>query len=92
MFLMIVNVMNALERGNIRKIHSKCIKVLRGEKVHIHSYPDKKRADSVYIHAQTLQRQFSFAKNGSAGEKTTSWQKRDNLEPPSSLPVSVTSH
>ena len=47
--LMIVNVMNAFVSVSILKSLFQCIrKVMKGEKVHIHSYPDKKRAGLVF--------------------------------------------
>lgn len=84
--LMIVNVMNAFgERQHPEKFIPKCIsKVLRGEKVHIHSYPDRKRAGTrFYIHARNIAAAVQFLlKNGSVGEKynITGEQEVDNLE------------
>lgn len=84
--LMIVNVMNAFgERQHPEKFIPKCIKkVLRGEKVHIHSYPDKKRAGTrFYIHARNIAAAVQFLlKNGSVGEKynITGEKEVDNLE------------
>lgn len=84
--LMIVNVMNAFgERQHPEKFIPKCIsKVLKGEKVHIHSYPDKKRAGTrFYIHARNIAAAVQFLlKNGSIGEKynITGEKEVDNLE------------
>ncbi|CAL6298504.1 unnamed protein product [Bathycoccus prasinos] len=55
--LMIVNVMNAFgERQHPEKFIPKCIrKILAGETVHVHSYPDKRRAGTrFYIHARNI--------------------------------------
>ena len=84
--LMIVNVMNAFgERQHPEKFIPKCIgKVLRGEKVHIHSYPDKQRAGTrFYIHARNIAAAVQFLlENGSVGEKynITGEKEVDNLE------------
>ena len=84
--LMIVNVMNAFgERQHPEKFIPKCIrKVMKGEKVHIHSYPDKKRAGTrFYIHARNIAAAVQFLlNNGSIGEKynITGEREVDNLE------------
>ena len=83
---MIVNVMNAFgERQHPEKFIPKCInKVLKGEKVYIHAYPDKKRAGTrFYIHARNIAAAVQFLlKNGSVGEKynITGEKEVDNLE------------
>jgi len=84
--LMIVNVMNAFgERQHPEKFIPKCIdKVLKGEKVHIHSYPDKTRAGTrFYIHARNIAAAVEFLlRHGSVGEKynITGEKEVDNLE------------
>ena len=84
--LMIVNVMNAFgERQHPEKFIPKCIrKVLAGETVHIHSYPDKRRAGTrFYIHARNIAAAVGFLlQNGSVGEKynITGEKEVDNLE------------
>ena len=83
--LMIVNVMNAFgERQHPEKFIPKCIrKVLAGETVHIHSYPDKRRAGTrFYIHARNIAAAVGFLlQNGSVGEKynITGEKEVDNL-------------
>lgn len=83
--LMIVNVMNAFgERQHPKTFISKCVgKVLSGEKVHIHSYPDQKRAGMrFYIHTRNIACAVQFLlKNGSIGEKynITGEKEVDNL-------------
>jgi dTDP-glucose 4,6-dehydratase len=71
--LMIVNVMNAFgERQHVEKFIPLCIKkVLNGEKVYIHSYPDKIESGSrFYIHAQNIANGVLFLiQNGKIGEK-----------------------
>ena len=84
--LMIVNVMNAFgERQHPEKFIPKCIrKVLVGETVHIHSYPDKQRAGTrFYIHARNIAAAVGFLLiKGSIGEKynITGEKEVDNLE------------
>jgi len=84
--LMIVNVMNAFgERQHPEKFIPKCIQaVLKGEKVYIHSYPDKKTAGTrFYIHARNIAAAVVFLlKNGSIGEKynITGESEVSNLE------------
>lgn len=83
---MIVNVMNAFgERQHPEKFIPKCIrKVLVGETVHIHSYPDKQRAGTrFYIHARNIAAAVGFLLiKGSIGEKynITGEKEVDNLE------------
>ena len=59
-------------------------KVLKGEKVHIHSYPDRKTAGTrFYIHARNIAAAVIFLlKNGSIGEKYNITGEREvsNLE------------
>ena len=84
--LMIVNVMNAFgERQHPEKFIPKCIKkVMDGEKVYIHSYPDKKTAGTrFYIHARNIASAVMFLLNeGSIGEKynITGESEVSNLE------------
>jgi len=84
--IMIVNVMNAFgERQHVEKfIPSTIRKVLNGETVLIHSYPDKKRPGSrFYIHARNISAAVSFLmENGEVGEKynVTGESEVDNLE------------
>lgn len=84
--LMIVNVMNAFgERQHPEKFIPKCIKkVLDGDKVHIHSYPDKKTAGTrFYIHARNIAAAVMFLlEHGSVGEKynITGEKEVSNLE------------
>jgi dTDP-glucose 4,6-dehydratase len=84
--LMIVNVMNAFgERQHPEKFIPKCTrKVLAGETVHIHSYPDKRRAGTrFYIHARNIAAAVGFLlQKGSIGEKynITGEKEVDNLE------------
>jgi dTDP-D-glucose 4,6-dehydratase len=83
---MIVTVMNAFgERQHPEKFIPKCIrKVLVGETVHIHSYPDKQRAGTrFYIHARSIAAAVGFLLlKGSIGEKynITGEKEVDNLE------------
>jgi len=71
--LMIVNVMNAFgERQHVEKFIPKCIKkILNGEVIEIHSYPNKIDSGSrFYIHAQNIASAVLFLiKNGKTGEK-----------------------
>jgi dTDP-glucose 4,6-dehydratase len=71
--LMTVNVMNAFgERQHVEKFIPLCIKkILNGEVIHIHSYPDKvKSGTRFYIHAQNIASAVLFLiKNGNIGEK-----------------------
>jgi dTDP-glucose 4,6-dehydratase len=71
--LMTVNVMNAFgERQHVEKFIPLCIKkILNGEVIHIHSYPDKlKSGTRFYIHAQNIASAVLFLiKNGKIGEK-----------------------
>ena len=71
--LMMVNVMNAFgERQHVEKFIPLCIKkILNGDKVHIHSYPDKKTAGTrFYIHARNIAAAVLFLiQNGEVGEK-----------------------
>ncbi len=84
--LMTVNVMNAFgERQHVEKFIPLCLKkVLRGEKVFIHSYPDKKRSGTrFYIHARNIANAVLFLiRNGSIGEKYNISGEREvsNLE------------
>ena len=84
--LMIVNVMNAMgERQHVEKFIPKVIRaVLNGDKVYIHSYPDKKRAGSrFYIHARNIAAAVLFLiQNGTLGQKYNVVGERevDNLE------------
>jgi dTDP-glucose 4,6-dehydratase len=84
--LMIVNVMNAFgERQHVEKFIPKVIKkVLNGEKVYIHSYPDKQRAGSrFYIHGRNIAASVLFLINkGKLGEKynVVGEKEVDNLE------------
>jgi dTDP-glucose 4,6-dehydratase len=71
--LMTVNVMNAFgERQHVEKFIPLCIKkILNGEMIHIHSYPDKiKSGTRFYIHAQNIASAVLFLiNNGKIGEK-----------------------
>ena len=84
--LMSINVMNAFgERQHVEKFIPKTIKnVLEGNLVHIHSYPDKKKAGSrFYIHARNIAEAVLFLLNkGDIGEKYNVVGERevDNLE------------
>lgn len=84
--LMIVNVMNAFgQRQHPEKFIPKCIqKVLKGEKVYIHSYPNKQRAGTrFYIHARNIAAAVEFLlQNGTVGDKynITGEREVDNLE------------
>ena len=84
--VLICNVMNAFgERQHIEKFIPKCIKkILNGEKVFIHSYPDKKKAGTrFYIHSRNISDAVLFLINkGGIGEKynITGEKEVDNLE------------
>jgi dTDP-glucose 4,6-dehydratase len=84
--LMSVNVMNAFgERQHVEKFIPMTIKnVLEGNKVFIHSYPDKARAGSrFYIHARNIAAAVLFLlENGDVGEKynVVGEKEVDNLE------------
>lgn len=84
--VMRINVMNAFgERQHVEKFIPKVIKkVLNGEKVEIHSYPDKKKAGTrFYIHARNIAAGVLFLiKNGKIGESynLTGEQEVSNLE------------
>ncbi len=84
--LMTVNVMNAFgERQHVEKFIPLCIKkVLSGEKVYIHSYPDKQRSGTrFYIHARNIASAVLFLiQNGEIGEKYNISGEREvsNLE------------
>tara|TARA_B100000965_G_scaffold42235_1_gene31018 strand:+ start:2399 stop:3388 length:990 start_codon:yes stop_codon:yes gene_type:complete len=71
--LMIVNVMNAFgERQHVEKFIPLCIKkMLNNEKIHIHSYPDKKTSGTrFYIHGRNIAAAILFLiNNGDIGEK-----------------------
>lgn len=71
--LMIVNVMNAFgERQHVEKFIPLCIKkLLNGDKIYIHSYPDKKKSGTrFYIHGRNIAEAVLFLiKNGKIGEK-----------------------
>tara|TARA_R110002074_G_scaffold257541_2_gene430051 strand:- start:389 stop:1378 length:990 start_codon:yes stop_codon:yes gene_type:complete len=71
--LMIVNVMNAFgERQHVEKFIPLCIdKILKSEKILIHSYPDKKKSGTrFYIHARNIAAAVLFLiTNGKLGEK-----------------------
>jgi|TARA_R110000796_G_scaffold137919_5_gene253997 dTDP-glucose 4,6-dehydratase len=84
--IMIVNVMNAFgERQHVEKFIPNTIrKVVNGDKVLIHSYPDKKRPGSrFYIHARNISSAVVFLmETGEVGEKYNIVGDRevDNLE------------
>lgn len=84
--IMSVNVMNAFgERQHVEKFIPMTIKnILEGNKVLIHSYPDKGRAGSrFYIHARNIAEAVLFlTKNGDTGEKynIVGEKEVDNLE------------
>jgi len=84
--VMRINVMNAFgERQHVEKFIPKVIKkVLNGEKVEIHSYPDKKKAGTrFYIHARNIAAGVLFLiKNGKIGEcyNLTGEKEVSNLE------------
>lgn len=84
--LMSINVMNAFGgRQHVEKYIPKTIKnVLYGNKVYIHSYPDKKRAGSrFYIHARNIAAAILFLlEKGKVGEKynIVGEKEVDNLE------------
>jgi len=84
--VMRINVMNAFgERQHVEKFIPKVIKkVLSGEKVEIHSYPDKKQAGTrFYIHARNIAAGVLFLiKNGKIGEayNLTGEKEVSNLE------------
>ena len=71
--LMIVNVMNAFgERQHVEKFIPLCIdRILKSEKIYIHSYPDKKTSGTrFYIHARNIAAAVLFLiTNGELGEK-----------------------
>lgn len=71
--LIIVNVMNAFgERQHVEKFIPLCIKkILAGETIHIHSYPDKKTSGTrFYIHGRNIAAAVMFLiQNGTIGEK-----------------------
>ena len=84
--LMIVNVMNAFgERQHVEKFIPLCTKkVMNGEKVYIHSYPDKKQSGTrIYIHGRNIANAVLFLiQNGTLGEKYNISGEREvsNLE------------
>ena len=84
--VMSVNVMNAFgERQHVEKFIPMTIKnILEGNKVLIHSYPDKKRAGSrFYIHARNIAAAVLFLfEKGEVGEKynVVGEKEVDNLE------------
>jgi len=84
--LMIINVMNAFgERQHVEKFIPNTIKkILNGETVIIHSYPDKKRAGSrFYIHARNISAAVMFLlEKGKIGEKynVVGEKEVDNLQ------------
>ena len=71
--IMIVNVMNAFgEKQHVEKFIPLCIKrIFNGQKIYIHSYPDKKESGTrFYIHARNIASAVLFLiKNGKIGEK-----------------------
>lgn len=71
--IIIVNVMNVFgERQHIEKFIPMCIKkILNNEKVHIHSYPDKKTSGTrFYIHARNVAQAILYLIiNGNIGDK-----------------------
>ena len=83
---MIVNVMNAFgERQHVEKFIPLCTKkVMNGEKVYIHSYPDKKQSGTrFYIHGRNIANAVLFLiQNGKLGEKYNISGEREvsNLE------------
>ena len=84
--LIIVNVMNAFgERQHVEKFIPLCIKkLLKNEKIYIHSYPDKNTSGTrFYIHARNISEAVLFLiKNGKIGEKYNISGEREvsNLE------------
>tara|TARA_R110002096_G_scaffold41178_2_gene111507 strand:+ start:479 stop:1471 length:993 start_codon:yes stop_codon:yes gene_type:complete len=84
--LMIVNVMNAFgERQHVEKFIPLCIdRILKSEKIYIHSYPDKKTSGTrFYIHARNIAAAVLFLiTNGKLGEKYNISGEREvsNLE------------
>ena len=84
--IMVVNVMNAFgERQHVEKFIPNTIKkVLNGETVLVHSYPNKKKAGSrFYIHARNIAAAIVFLmENGKVGEKynIVGEKEVDNLE------------
>jgi dTDP-glucose 4,6-dehydratase len=70
---MIVNVMNAFgERQHVEKFIPLCIKkIMKDEKIYIHSYPDKIQSGTrFYIHAQNIASAVLYLiTNGKIGEK-----------------------
>jgi len=93
--LMSINVMNAFgARQHVEKFIPMTIKnVLEGNKVYIHSYPDKKRAGSrFYIHARNIAAAILFLLGkGKIGEKynIVGEQEVDNLELAQSIAAAV---
>jgi|TARA_Y100000389_G_scaffold14903_1_gene13179 dTDP-glucose 4,6-dehydratase len=81
-----INVMNAFgERQHVEKFIPKVIKsVLNGDKVYIHSYPDKKTSGTrYYIHSRNIAEAVLFLlKKGNIGESynLTGEQEISNLE------------
>lgn len=71
--LMIVNVMNAFgQRQHVEKFIPLCIKkILNGERIYIHSYPNKKKSGTrFYIHARNIAAAVMFLiQNGTIGDK-----------------------
>ena len=84
--IMRINVMNAFgETQHIEKFIPKVIdKILKGEKIEIHSYPDKKTSGTrFYIHARNISEGVLFLiKNGKIGESynLTGEKEISNLE------------
>lgn len=84
--LMIVNVMNAFgERQHVEKFIPLCIdRILKSEKIYIHSYPDMKESGTrFYIHARNIAAAVLFLiTNGNLGEKYNISGEREvsNLE------------
>jgi dTDP-glucose 4,6-dehydratase len=84
--VMRINVMNAFgERQHVEKFIPKVIsRILKGEKVEIHSYPDKQQSGTrFYIHARNIAAGVLFLiKNGKIGEcyNLTGEREISNLE------------
>lgn len=84
--LVIVNVMNAFgERQHVEKFIPLCIKkILKNEKIYIHSYPDKETSGTrFYIHGRNIAAAVLFLiNNGTIGEKYNISGEREvsNLE------------
>lgn len=84
--IIIVNVMNVFgERQHVEKFIPLCIKrVLNGDMIHIHSYPDKKSSGTrFYIHARNVADAVLFLiNNGKIGDKynITGEKEVSNLE------------